>query len=74
MEHEQQVLSIEELKKSHDFYVITVQILSQRIQFFAEEFDAIKSLIQFHQAMIKALAKKIDALEPKEPKDGQEQV
>lgn len=67
-----EISEIDQLKKAHDLYVTTVQILTQRVQFYAEEFDAVKQLVEFHKALAKDLNEKIKALEPKEePVDGE---
>lgn len=71
---EQKEVSLDQLKKIHDLYVITVQILTQKCQFFAEEFQSVTELIEFHKSMAKANREKIEELEPpkKEAKDGEE--
>lgn len=61
-----EISEIDQLKKAHDLYVTTVQILTQRVQFYAEEFEGVKRLIEFHTAVAKDLKEKIEALEPKE--------
>lgn len=64
---------IQKLKEAHDYYVTTVEILSQRIQFYAEEFDAVKNMIAFFKQMAMDLRLKIQSMEPtKEAIDGQE--
>ena len=62
---------LERLKKAHDLYVTTFQILTHRVQFYAEEFDGVKELIDFHKRMAHDLRSKIEALEPKEETDGE---
>ena len=67
-------ISLEQMKRVHDHYVMTLQILTQKCQFFHEEFQAVNDLITFYRAMVKAQRENIEALEPKkeENKDGKE--
>lgn len=51
--------SIDQLKSVHDLYATTVQILTQRVQFYAEEFDGVNKLIQFYLEQMKELKAKI---------------
>jgi hypothetical protein len=62
---ENQDMNLEQLKLAHDYYVTTLQILSQRCQFYAEEFEAVGNLVKFHKGMLEQLKQKIEALEPK---------
>jgi len=59
---------IDTLKKTHDYYITMAQILSQRVQFYAEEFDGVKELISFCKIIAETVKKSIDALEPKDEK------
>jgi hypothetical protein len=67
-------ISLESMKRVHDYYVMTLQILTQKCQFFHEEFQGANDLVAFYKAMIKAQRENIEALEPKkeEKQDGQE--
>lgn len=60
-----EAMSLVQLKKVHDFYVTQHQILSQRVQFYAEEFDGVKELIDFNRDMAIKLKAIIEAKEPK---------
>lgn len=64
-------LAVDQLKTAHDVYVTTAQILSQRIQFFAEEFESITAIVNFHKDMAKKLRVKIEEMEPKKDEDGE---
>jgi hypothetical protein len=63
--------SIDQLKKFHDFYVTSAQILSQRIQFYVEEFDTVKELVEFHKNMALKIREDIEKLEPKKEENGE---
>ena len=73
MAHDQllETLTVDQLKKTHDFYITVAQILSQRIQFYAEEFTAVTELINFNKDMAKKLAEIIESLEAKKEENGQ---
>lgn len=61
----EQKTELEQLKLAHDYYVTALQILTQRTQFYAEEFEAVGNLVKFFQTMAKELKSKIEAIEPK---------
>jgi hypothetical protein len=57
---------LNELKKIHDLYATTHHILCTRIQFYAEEFEGVKALLDFYKKLTEDLKLKIEELEPKE--------
>lgn len=59
-------IEIEKLKVAHDHCVNAHQIITQRTQFYSEEFDAVKGCAEFLKEMALKLRGQIEALEPKE--------
>lgn len=67
-------LEVEKLKIAHDHCINAHQIITQRTQFYSEEFDAVKGCTEFLKEMASKLRAQIEALEPKEEKVDNEQV
>lgn len=63
---------LDNLKKVHDFYATTIQILTQRVQFYAEEFDAVKAMLEFYHLQLLEIKKQIAELEPKSEEQQQQ--
>jgi hypothetical protein len=57
--------NIDELKKVHDYYASTLQILRTRIQFYFEEFAGVQELNAFYSKLLQDIRSDIEALEPK---------
>jgi archaellum component FlaC len=57
--------NIDELKKVHDYYAATIQILRSRVQFYFEEFEGVQELNMFYSKLIQDIRSDIEALEPK---------
>jgi len=66
-------VDIKKLKEIHDFYVCTLQILTTK-QFYFEEMEAVKGLVDFYKQCRLDIFKKIEELEPKEEKTETEEV
>jgi len=60
-----QDITLEQLKEIHDYYVVTIQILTQNTQHYFEEFEYIDRLVKFYKAILLDTKSKIDALTPK---------
>ena len=60
-----QDITLEQLKEIHDYYVVTIQILTQNTQHYFEEFEYIDKLVKFYKAILLDTKSKIDALTPK---------
>jgi len=56
-------MQIDELKKLHDYHATVCQILTQRVQFYVEEFEGVQNLVQFYSKMCAELKIKIEAAE-----------
>lgn len=61
-------VKLEELKKVHDYYALTLQILRTRIQFYFEEFEGVKELDGFYSKLVADIRANIEELEPKQEK------
>jgi hypothetical protein len=61
-----EITDIEKLKIAHDHCVNAHQIITQRTQFYSEEFDAVKGCAEFLKEMALKLRGQIEALVPKE--------
>ena len=71
-QNELKTIELNDLKKAHDLYATTHHILHTRIQFYAEEFDGVKALLDFYKKLTDDLKLKISELEPEnkeEPKE-----
>ena len=66
--------SIEALKKAHDHYVNAHQIITQRTQFYAEEFEAVQGCTAFLKRMAISLKEQIEKLEKESANAGSEEV
>lgn len=60
---------LEALKLAHDKHATIVHMLSTRFQFFAEEFNAVQSLISFYSALRDQVRAQVEAAEPPAPKE-----
>jgi len=71
---EQATVSQEEIlkqkKSAHDYIATAVQVLTTRVQFYAEEFEGMHMTIQFLRNMRDQIRKDIELIEPpkEEPK------
>lgn len=65
-------MQIDELKKLHDYHATVIQIITQRVQFYVEEFQGVSELVEFYKKMCIELKSKIEALE-KEQSDVKEE-
>jgi hypothetical protein len=57
--------TIESLKKDHDRYATIAHVFSSRFQWYHEEFEGVKDIIDFCRMHTKELSDQIDYLEPK---------
>ena len=55
--------SADELKKLHDIYAVTHQVLTQKATFHHEEFEFIDTMVKFYQEQIKKLREEIQEME-----------
>lgn len=68
---------IDELKLIHDIYAVTHQILTQKCTFHHEEFDFVKTTIEFYKQQLASVREQIEKLEEvekqaiEEVKDGE---
>lgn len=64
-------LSQEELlrqkKAAHDYVATAVQVLTTRVQFYAEEFEGIHQTVQFLRNFRDQIKKEIEVIEPPKP-------
>jgi hypothetical protein len=56
--------NLESLKKAHYYFATAVQILSQRVSFYAEEFQEAQNTIHFLTVLRDDAKKKVDEIEP----------
>jgi hypothetical protein len=52
-------ISIDELKKLHDIYAVTHQVLTQKATFHHEEFEFIDTMVKFYKEQIVKLKEEI---------------
>lgn len=57
------------LIKSYNHFATSNQILTQRVQFYFEEFDGVKLLVEFNKMMADNLKAQIDKIEAEEAKN-----
>lgn len=69
-----EISDIDKLKVAHDHCLNAHQIITQRTQFYTEEFDAVKGCADFLKEMATKLRGQIESLEPKEEKAADEQA
>lgn len=55
----------QKLKKLHDIYAVTHQVLTQKCTFYSEEFEFTLEMINFYKAQIKIIRDEIELREPK---------
>lgn len=57
---------LETMKSSHDYFSTAVQILTTRVQFYAEEFQGVSNTINFLSTLRDTLKADIEKIEPKQ--------
>lgn len=55
---------LEQLKKAHTYFASAVQILTQRVQFYAEEFQTVSNTVAFLSHLRDDAWSKVQELEP----------
>lgn len=61
----EQKSQLDTLKSSHDYFASAVQVLSTRVQFYAEEFQGVANTINFLAALRDKVKADIEKIEPK---------
>lgn len=56
-------------KAAHDYVATAVQVLTTRVQFYAEEFEGIHQSIQFLRNFRDQIKREIEVIEPPAPKE-----
>lgn len=60
---------LKQKKIAHDYVATAVQVLTTRVQFYAEEFDGVSQSIQFLRNLRDSIRKEIELIEPPTQKE-----
>lgn len=60
---------LKQKKAAHDYIATAVQILTTRVQFYAEEFEGIHQTVSFLKNMLAQIRTDIEKIEPPKAKD-----
>lgn len=60
---------LKQQKAAHDYIATAVQILTTRVQYYAEEFEGTHQTIQFLRNMLAQIKADIEKIEPPKPQD-----
>ena len=60
---------LKQKKAAHDYIATAVQVLTTRVQFYAEEFEGIHQTVHFLRNFRDQIKKEIEVIEPPAPKE-----
>ncbi len=60
---------LKQKKAAHDYIATAIQVLTTRVQFYAEEFEGMHQTISFLKNMRQQIQDDIEKIEPPKPKD-----
>ena len=66
---ETKTTELDALKRAHDHYATAIQILTQRVQYYHEEFQAVQNMVAFFEHLKEQTLQAVYKIEPPKKED-----